>query len=71
MADPADFADVAIEQHMTLALAARPPARPGQCSLECESCGYPIAEERRLAMLDRGCTRCAECQGLHEQRGGL
>ena len=69
MADAADYADGAIEQHLAQALRARPAGNPGQCALECEGCGYPIPEDRRLAMLGRGCTRCIECQELADKRG--
>lgn len=70
MADHADVADGVIEHHLAQALRARPAGNPGQCALECEDCGYAIPEARRLAMLDRGCTRCTECQGMADKRGG-
>ncbi|WP_339079643.1 TraR/DksA family transcriptional regulator [Pseudomonas sp. TMP9] len=69
MADNADFADGVIEQRLAQAMAARPVGNPGQCALECEGCGYAIPEDRRLAVLDRGCTRCTECQELVDRRG--
>jgi RNA polymerase-binding transcription factor DksA len=69
MADPADIADGAIAHNLAMALASRPAANPGQCTLECVSCGDAIPEARRLALLDRGCTRCIECQDLADQRG--
>ncbi|WP_419790226.1 TraR/DksA C4-type zinc finger protein [Pseudomonas marginalis] len=50
-------------------MAARPSANPGQCTLECVDCGDFILEARRLAMLDRGCTRCTDCQELADRRG--
>lgn len=69
MADHADVADDAIAHNLAIAMAARPAANPGQCTLECVTCGDAIPEARRLAMLDRGCTRCTECQDLADKRG--
>lgn len=70
MADAADYADGAIEQHLAQALRALPAGNPGQCALECEDCGDAIPEKRRLALLGRGCTRCIDCQSLADKRGG-
>ena len=70
MADYADVADKAIAHNLAMAMAARPAANPGQCTLECVTCDEPIPEARRLALLDRGCTRCIECQELADKRGG-
>jgi len=69
MADNADVADDVIALNFAMAMAARPTGSPGQCNLECVSCGEVIPEARRLAMLDRGCTRCTECQELADQMG--
>lgn len=33
---------------------------------ECEDCGDPIPEKRRLAMV--GCTRCIQCQDAYDKR---
>lgn len=70
MADHADVADSVIEHNLAQALRALPVGNPGQCALECEGCGDPIPQARRLALLDRGCTHCIECQELAEKRGG-
>lgn len=69
MSDNADVADGVIALNLALAMAARPPANPGQCAFECVDCGEGILEARRLAMLDRGCTRCTDCQELADRRG--
>ncbi len=69
MSDNADIADNVIALNLALALAARPTANPGQCALECVDCGEDILEARRLAMLDRGCTRCTDCQELADLLG--
>ncbi|WP_371261311.1 TraR/DksA C4-type zinc finger protein [Pseudomonas sp. PH1b] len=54
-----------------MALAARPIAKPGQCLLKCVDCGDDILDARRLAMLDRGCTRCTGCEELADRRLGV
>lgn len=69
MSDNADVADGVIALNLALAMAARPAAKPGQCNLKCVGCGEPIPEARRVAMLDRGCTRCTGCQELADLLG--
>ncbi|MFL1478297.1 TraR/DksA C4-type zinc finger protein [Pseudomonas grimontii] len=69
MSDNADVADDVIAHNLALAMSARPTANPGQCALECVVCGEVIPEARRLAMLDRGCSRCIDCQELADRRG--
>ena len=69
MSDNADVADNVIALNLAVSMAARPTANPGQCTLECVDCGDVILEARRLAMLDRGCTRCTDCQELVDRRG--
>jgi RNA polymerase-binding transcription factor DksA len=71
MADNADVADDVIALNFAMALAARPIAKPGQCALERVDCGDAIPEARRLALLDRGCTRCTECEELAGRRRGV
>lgn len=42
-------------------------ARPVVCqpsAFECDSCGKPIPEARRLAAM--GCTMCVDCQAVSE-----
>lgn len=67
MSDNADVADRVIAFNLAQAMAARPAANPGQCNLKCVACGEVIPEARRVAMLDRGCTRCADCQDLADR----
>ena len=54
--------------HLAASLAAQAAAsRPLGASLaQCDDCGDPIPEARRLAV--PGCTRCMACQELAEQR---
>lgn len=43
-------------------------AKPGrESAMHCEDCGEDIPEERRVAV--KGCTRCAGCQSIAEQKG--
>ncbi|MNR64564.1 hypothetical protein D3C85_1872500 [compost metagenome] len=67
MADHCDMADELIEQQLAIALShhhARLPTGAG--ALECEDCGDPIPEPRRMAL--PGCVTCVDCQGLREAR---
>ncbi|MEC5345064.1 TraR/DksA family transcriptional regulator [Brenneria populi] len=41
-------------------------AQRGVSAFECEDCDQPIPEARRAAI--HGVTRCASCQGIHEQK---
>jgi len=70
MADIADRANDLVLERMEQHLAARTPAMGGAVAEECEDCGAPIPEGRRLALAGRGCTLCVECQGYHERRAG-
>ncbi|SDJ21778.1 transcriptional regulator, TraR/DksA family [Pseudomonas delhiensis] len=64
MADLADYAnDLALERLDAL-LAARRGNEPEQAATDCQVCGEPIPEARRLAV--PGCTRCLDCQALDE-----
>lgn len=38
--------------------------RVGVSAFECDECGKPISEARRIAAL--GCIRCADCQTIFE-----
>lgn len=73
MADDADKAQLATEQHMKAALTRirrNPPNPPlskggaggicGESAKFCEDCGDPIPEKRRQAVI--GCRRCTRCQ---------
>ncbi|GJN49458.1 MULTISPECIES: TraR/DksA C4-type zinc finger protein [Pseudomonas] len=68
MADDVDIANENVLKHVEQMLAARQPANGGVCAEECEDCGEPIPEGRRLALAGRGCLRCIECQGYHDRR---
>ena len=46
--------------------AAREAAVSRDAATECEDCGEEIPQARREAM--PGCTRCAECQQMHERQ---
>ena len=65
MPDFADHAAAAETIHRNAALSSRitPPAF-GPSAHECEDCGEPIPEARRLAV--PGCTRCVVCQAEHD-----
>ena len=49
--------------------AAREAAVSRDAATECEDCGDEIPQARREAV--PGCTRCAECQTLHERQRGF
>ncbi|KWR71270.1 TraR/DksA C4-type zinc finger protein [Pseudomonas citronellolis] len=64
MADLADYAnDLALERLDAL-LAARRGSEPEPAAVDCQLCGEPIPEARRLAV--PGCNRCLDCQALDE-----
>lgn len=43
-------------------------AKPGrESATHCEDCGEDIPEARREAV--KGCTRCAACQSIAEEKG--
>lgn len=68
MADEADRAQVINEQHLDDALAAhrrRPAYTVADSALVCIDCEEPIPAKRREAA--PGCTRCIDCQTMHEQ----
>lgn len=66
----ADYADIAAAREAEIiadALASRRcVAVRTQSAAECEDCGEPIPEPRRLAV--PGCTRCVACQADLERR---
>nr|DAL36052.1 MAG TPA_asm: DnaK suppressor protein [Caudoviricetes sp.] len=51
---------------MDAALAARRPAVFRESAVECEGCGDPIPEARRVAV--PGCVFCIDCQSFAEKR---
>ncbi|HGE6960769.1 TPA: TraR/DksA C4-type zinc finger protein [Pseudomonas aeruginosa] len=66
MADLADIANDLIQDRMDAALAARRPAVFRKSAVECEGCGDPIPEARRVAV--PGCVFCIDCQSFAEKR---
>lgn len=66
MADDIDRAQAINEQLQRDALDAHRRRQPSGDSLnECEECGEQIPARRRQAV--PGCTRCVECQMMHER----
>lgn len=66
MSDTIDRANELAELHLMVALQNRPVAAVLPISLECEDCGEPIPEARRLAV--PGCSRCTSCQQDADRR---
>jgi phage/conjugal plasmid C-4 type zinc finger TraR family protein len=67
--DSADHAQIIQEQSLSVALDAAQQAslsKPSVSALECEICGNPIPEKRRMAV--QGCNTCIDCQQARERR---
>lgn len=65
--DEADLAQQNQEHFQRLALKHhRENQLTGESASECEDCGEPIPEARRLAA--PGCRRCLSCQNQYERR---
>lgn len=65
MADEADLAQQTLERAMAQAeRRARRPLTVADSALICIDCERPIPEGRRKAK--PGCTRCIDCQTMHE-----
>ncbi len=56
----------AIHLNMNAIAAVRKALRTGPSSTECEECGEPIPEGRRLAV--QGCSTCVLCQQIIEKK---
>lgn len=67
--DNADFANDLMLDRLERQLAARRPVLVGPSAFECEECGEPIPEARRLAL--PGCFTCVDCAGLAAQRDNV
>ena len=68
--DAVDHAQVAQELSLGLALNAvqkENASRSSVSAIECEQCGNPIPEKRRMAL--QGCNTCIHCQQVLERRG--
>ena len=64
MADLADYANDLVLERLDALLAARSGNEPEPAAADCQVCGEPIPEARRLAV--PGCNRCLDCQALDE-----
>ena len=66
--DSADHAQIIQEQSLSVALDAAQQAslsKPSVSAVECEICGNPIPEKRRMAV--QGCNTCIGCQQVLER----
>lgn len=67
MADVIDIANDQADYFLQVALDRRKRSLVATVSTEdCEDCGEPIPEPRRVAVL--GCDTCIDCQAIRERR---
>ncbi|MDF3935472.1 TraR/DksA C4-type zinc finger protein [Pseudomonas citronellolis] len=64
MADIADYANDLAMERLDALLAMRRSATAEEGAADCQACGDPIPEARRLAA--PGCRRCLDCQAIEE-----
>lgn len=64
MSDAADHANELAELVLEGQIATARVKAAGISAFECEACGNPIPESRRLAVM--GCTMCTDCQTINE-----
>ncbi|EDZ0966017.1 TraR/DksA family transcriptional regulator [Salmonella enterica] len=67
MADSMDLVQQRVEEQLQRHIHNARIRKVGASSLECESCGIVIPEERRPAM--PGCDLCVTCQEIAELKG--
>lgn len=66
MADVADIANDAEQERIQRILSSRPQQTNQVSAIDCEECGTPIPEARRLVL--PGVVTCVHCQEINEQR---
>lgn len=67
MADVIDHANEQAEYFLNVALHRARSVSTAVSAFDCDDCGEPIPESRRVAA--PGCVACVECQSLRERRG--
>jgi len=67
MSDDADRASQIEEDNLAVILANRPKTTTGVSAVDCEECGDPIEEKRRIAL--PGIQTCCFCAQLNEDKG--
>ena len=67
MADVVDVANDHADYMLSIALHRARSVSTAVSAFDCDDCGEPIPESRRVAA--PGCVACVECQSFRERRG--